>query len=171
MQFLQSRLRNQTRLTLLLLRPRQYYLWVSKWTEMIQLKNFCFCIPLTNGGVVLGVMSLIWTGFAFYVHSVRVRHNQELDWIFWTSLVITILNVITSILLVYGSVKVTDILRIDRPEDLTPSASFFLFVFSLATQKLCDTLPDPRCFGHCCTPAVPWRPKRNWLWAGLDAVF
>lgn len=75
---------------------------------MIQLKRFCFCIPLTTGGVILGIMTFLWTAFAFYVHAVRVKYDQEMDWLFWTSLVVAVLSVITSVLLIYGSVTVRE---------------------------------------------------------------
>lgn len=75
---------------------------------MIQLKSFCFCIPLTTGGVILGIMTFLWTAFAFYVHAVRVKYDQEMDWLFWTSLVVAVLSAITSALLIYGSVTVRE---------------------------------------------------------------
>lgn len=123
---------------------------------MIQLKRFCFCIPLTTGGVILGVMTFLWTAFAFYVHAVRVKYDQEMDWLFWTSLVVAVLSVITSVLLIYGSVTVRETYVSRRiVQKMSLPLSLFPLLSHTATQNLSDSLPDPRRPGHCCSPAFP----------------
>lgn len=83
------------------------------------LKNCCYCIPLSTGGVLLGIFALVSSSFIFVVagiNLVAILHSNDsrdttaaddVPWV-WMALYagLCIICIISSIMLIVGSLKV-----------------------------------------------------------------
>lgn len=86
------------------------------------LKNCCYCVPLTAGGVILGILALVSASSMLVVggiNLVAILHSSqdnttaadELRWIWMGFYVgICIICIIASIMLIVGSLKVRETL-------------------------------------------------------------
>lgn len=74
---------------------------------MAILQKCCFCIPLTTGAVAMGTFYFVW--FCFMLEDIaNYIYYEAKSWYWWTLIFFLIANVISTIMLIYASVRVSE---------------------------------------------------------------
>lgn len=136
---------------------------------MAILKNCCFCISLRNGGIVLGVLSLLGALLLFTTSCIAMygvvnadantrRHatiyedttpmpERKMAWTAWIFMMIylgmCLLTIMCAIMLIYGAIHVSRIYL--GKSSLYPKFSFL----SLAPQKIYNSVSGEQWHRNC----------------------